>query len=203
MDQIEIIRRTPLRFHKIYVLFFLPIGLVGNGLLLFQSLQLVFKAFGAMNFLTFVERILYVLLTIQAFRGLLCYKRSGVYCVFALQGLSIVLSLTLGVIMLNSDTPVYGYSYLVSCLLSGAIILYYAKRLKAFSKEGLTVEEVQRLVRPEEEVKVNVYEPQQVVEYEEPEPEIVEYDCPRCGYHISDGAVFCSKCGAQVRKINH
>lgn len=36
---------------------------------------------------------------------------------------------------------------------------------------------------------------------EEKEEEIGEYDCPRCGYHITNGSVFCPKCGAQTRAV--
>ena len=33
------------------------------------------------------------------------------------------------------------------------------------------------------------------------EEDVGEYDCPRCGYHITDGKVFCPKCGAQTRSV--
>ena len=39
------------------------------------------------------------------------------------------------------------------------------------------------------------------MEEEEKEEDVGEYDCPRCGYHITDGKVFCPKCGAQTRIV--
>lgn len=205
MDKVEALRRAPLRFHRIYTAFFLPVGIVGNIILLVQSISLILSDPSLLNIWGVAERVLYLFLSVIAIRGLAWFRRKGLIAVFILQFTSVVLALIMAYMMLFSyNQAAYGYSYMISALFSVLLIIYYMKRWKYFTKEGLSIEEMQAFLRPPQGF-YPAFEEQREEEVPEPvqEEEVIgEYDCPRCGRHITDGAVFCPKCGAQTRKVN-
>ena len=207
MDRVERIKNTKLKFHKIYISFFLPVGVVGNFMLLIQSFSLAKGEPTLLNILGVVERVVFLSLAMIAMKGLTWFRRKGLVSVFVLQASSIAMSaFMVYVSLLDAATRLYAASYALSIALSVFLISYYWKRRKLFSKYGISPEEMMMLVKPfggvfqdqmddEEE-----YVPEEEVE-ESPVEEIGEYDCPKCGRHITDGAVFCPKCGAQTRTV--
>lgn len=202
MDKLDKIKSANLRFHRIYTSFFLPVGVVGNIMILVQSIGVSYSDPSLLNILAVVERLLFLALTVIAMRGLSWYRRRGLVALFALQGASFAMALSMTILSQGSEL---GLSYMASAALSALLIVYYWKRRKLFSKNGISREEMIALIRPsygsffdsEQQKK----QEEDVVAESLQEEEIGEYDCPRCGRHITDGAVFCPGCGAQTRTV--
>lgn len=216
MDKIEAIKNTKLKFHRIYTTFILPVGVVGNLAIFIQNLTLAYSEATLLNIWGATERAIYVILSIIAMRGLTWFRKSGLVCLYILQVISSILSCVMAYTMYSSGNLTYAFSYIASASLSILLIGYYAKRRKLFSREGLTNDEMLRYLHPMtvainkafggEAVRTSpvVEESELAEEIEEiEEAEVVgEYDCPKCGRHITDGAIFCPRCGAQTRKVN-
>lgn len=207
MDRIEAIRNTPLKFHKIYTTFILPVGVVGNLAIFIQNLTLAYSDPTLLNIWGAVERAIYVALSIIAMRGLTWFRKSGLVCLFILQVISSVLAWVMAYYMVVGGSAIYAGSYLGSSILSFLLMGYYFKRRKLFNRSGLTNDEMMRYIRPMQAVfnesfgmDDNTSDVEPVVV--ETVDEIEEFDCPRCGKHITDGSVFCPRCGAQTRKVN-
>ena len=209
MDKIEAIKNTKLKFHKIYISFFLPVGVVGNFMLLVQAFSLAKGEPTLMNILGVAERVIFLLLAMIAMKGLTWFRRRGLISVFVLQISSIVMSLFMVYAsLLDASTRLYALSYAISVALSLFLIVYYWKRRKLFTKHGITPEEMMMLVKPMNAIfhgnmddDREETESADVVEETPVEEEIGEYDCPKCGKHITDGAVFCPRCGSQTRTV--
>ena len=90
-------------------------------------------------------------------------------------------------------------SSVLSILILSSIIIYYVLRRKLFTKEGIDVAAFMAKKSEEVQRQQESFVPTEtIVDVEE---DVGEYDCPRCGYHITDGKVFCPKCGAQTRSV--
>lgn len=205
MDRVERIKNTKLKFHKVYISFFLPVGVVGNFMLLIQAFSLAKGEPTLINILGVFERVVFLALAMLAMKGLTWFRRRGLISVFILQISSIAMSVFMVYVsLMDASTRLYAASYLLSVALSAFLIAYYWKRRKLFSKHGITPEEMMMLITPKNIIfqeQMNNYE-EAAGEQEEPScEEILEYDCPRCGKHITDGSVFCPKCGAQTRSV--
>lgn len=212
MDKIERILRGELRFHRFYVSFLIPFSIIMNIVGLFQSFYLSSPKDILMWVSVFFSALV-IVLSAMALRGLKYFRRQGLICVFMVQGISIVFSAINIFLVYRLEQMIYIISFSVSILWSLLIIIYYAKRASLFTKEGIVSEDImkvremlasgrffddseERAETPKEEVSL---EPMDRIEPKE--EEILEYDCPRCSYHITDGSVFCPKCGAQTRKV--
>ena len=93
---------------------------------------------------------------------------------------------------------VFMFSALLAVLIMASIFLYYFLRRKLFKKGGMTRDEIMMALGG---VKAPLPESVKVEEETVEEEDVGEYDCPRCGFHITDGKVFCPKCGAQTRTV--
>lgn len=201
-------KNTPLKFHRIYAAVVLPMDLFLNIYSLITIVSSISKE-GAMvwDWISFATTIVYLVLIMAAFRGLLVFRKRGLYAIFALLLLQIIDNGYTFYLSFTTGNTVFTISSVLSILILASILYYYYIRRKLFTKEGIDVaaymakrnamangqyqNTVQETLVPQEEV---------IVE-EEKEEEIGEYDCPRCGFHITDGKVFCPKCGAQTRTV--
>lgn len=201
-------KNTPLKFHRIYAAVVLPMDLFLNIYSLITIVSSISKE-GALvwDWISLATTIVYLVLIMAAFRGLLVFRKRGLYAIFALLLLQIIDNGYTFYLSFTTGNTVFTISSVLSILILASILYYYYIRRKLFTKEGIDVaaymakrnamangqyqNTVQGTLVPQEEV---------IVE-EEKEEEIGEYDCPRCGFHITDGKVFCPKCGAQTRTV--
>ena len=92
-------------------------------------------------------------------------------------------------------------SSLLSILILLSIFAYYILRRKLFTKEGIDVAAYMAKRNREASVLVGMPEESSIPVEDVVEYVVEEYDCPRWGFHITDGKVFCPKCGAQTRVV--
>lgn len=189
---------APLKFHFIYATFLLPFSAFMNLFNLVTTISTFIKSKEKVD-LFFVLGILYTLLFIACCffsqRKLVRFEKKGLYGLCGLLLLQIIdnaLKIWLG---LKSGDSLYIVASCLSFFYIALIAIYYYKRRKLF--DGVLPMKNEEVV---EEVVVPM-EDNSVEEEEEEEEVILPYDCPKCGYHIENGAVFCPKCGAQTRSV--
>lgn len=194
------LKNTPLKFHRIYAAVVLPLDMFLNIYSLITIIASITKnGAGTWDWISLGTTIIYLVLIMASFRGLLVFKKRGLYAVWTLLGLQIVDNAYTFYLSYSAGDTVFVLSSALSILILSSIIVYYVLRRNLFTKEGIDVaafmakrsEEVQR--QQESFVPTET-----IVDVEE---DVGEYDCPRCGYHITDGKVFCPKCGAQTRSV--
>lgn len=201
---------TPLSFHMFYSTFMLPMTLFLNSFNLISSIFSFFKlkTIDFVDILTTLMTIVVVLLSFFAWRGLPRFKKKGLIFAFSLLSFEVLIAITNLVISFISlkkgETPELDKIALISSVISIGLYLlifyYYIKRFPLFSKDGVIRE---NNTPPIEAVPQDIASNEVIVKSEDIEKtdEVEEYDCPRCGFHIKDGAVFCPHCGAQTRSV--
>lgn len=170
----------------------------------------VSEGLSAFNVITLLESIVVLALIFCTFRGLVHLKRSSLISLIALMTVKAADNIWALVLSLQNSLYTYTLSALLGIVFSVLVCVYYLKRRCLFSREGavivnMTHEDAMRLkkrLQEEEREKEKEKECERAA-VEETEEVIPEYDCPRCGFHITDGAVFCPKCGCQTRAVNH
>ena len=101
----------------------------------------------------------------------------------------------------RTGESVFIISSLLSILILLSIFAYYILRRKLFTKEGIDVAAYMVKRNREASVLVGMPEESSIPVEDVVEDVVEEYDCPRCGFLITDGKVFCPKCGAQTRVV--
>ena len=162
--------------------------------------------FSVFNTITLTESIVVLLLVFCTFRGLFTFRRSSLITLIALMALKAADNIWALVLSIRNSLPVYIVSSVTGIVFAVLVSVYYLRRRFLFSKEGVKVVKMTR--EDWEKLRGEMEEKKQPVtkegeEVNEEEEAVPEYDCPRCGFHITDGAVFCPKCGCQTRKVNH
>ena len=193
------LEETPLKFHRIYAAVVLPIDFFINLYSFFTILLSLKGGFDGWDIFYLALTVLYIVLIFLSFRGLLTFRRSGLLAVLALTAMQICDNAYTFYLSYRGGDQVFMFSALLAVLIMASIFLYYFLRRKLFKKGGMTRDEIMMALGG-----VKAPLPESVeVEEEEPveEEDVGEYDCPRCGFHITDGKVFCPKCGAQTRKV--
>ncbi len=162
------------------------------------------------NIVSLVESVIVLALIFCTFRGLLHLKRFSLFTLIALMAVKAADNVWALVLSLQNSLYTYTISALLGIIFSVLVCVYYLKRRYLFSREGavivnMTHEDAMRLKKrlQEEEREKEKEKEGEKAAGEETEEIIPEYDCPRCGFHITDGAVFCPKCGCQTRAVNH
>lgn len=197
--------KVQFRFHRIFSSFIIPLNLfIGVYSLLTAVRNCIDEGMSTLNIIALVESIVVLTLVIFTYRGLIRLKRYSLITLIALMAVKAADNIWAIVLSLRSSHYSYTVSAALGIVFSVLVSVYYLKRRSFFSKEGVTVirlkrEDVERL-----RARLKIEEGWKEEKKEEIEEEVVpEYDCPRCGFHITDGAVFCPKCGSQTRKVNH
>ena len=195
------IKNTPLKFHRVYAAVVLPLDLFLNLYSLIILVSSITKN-GAQvwDWISLGMVVLYLVLIMASFRGLLLFKKRGLYALYGLLLLQVVDNAYTLYLSYKSNDFVFVLSSLLSILILSSIFLYYFIRRSLFTKDGVDVALYMAKKKAMAEKKTEVYVPPEEERSEETE-EIMEYDCPRCGHHITDGKVFCPKCGAQTRVV--
>ena len=199
------IENTPLKFHNIYSTLVLPMDSFLNIYSLITLVSALYSGGfdGIWDYISLIMTVVYLVLIFMGFRGLMYFRRSAFYAVSALLSLQILdNSYTLYLSAKNGDV-IFSFSSLLSILILLLMMGYYIRRRRLFSPQGISYEKLLSL-RGRRVAAARVEEEEKIVEEEilmEEEEKVGEYDCPRCGFHITDGKVFCPKCGAQTRKV--
>ena len=197
------LKSTPLKFHRIYAAVVLPLDMFLNIYSLITIIASITKN-GAVtwDWISLVTTIVYIVLIMASFRGLLVFKKMGLYALWALLGLQIADNSYTFYLSYRAGETVFMLSSVLSIFILTSIIVYYVLRRKLFTKEGIDVVAYMVKKREENQKAADRFAPIETeMEEEEKEEDVGEYDCPRCGYHITDGKVFCPKCGAQTRIV--
>lgn len=200
------LKNTPLKFHRVYASVVLPLDLFLNIYSLITIISSITKSVAVLwDWISLGTTIAYLVLIMAAFRGLLVFKKRGLYAVTALLLLQMMDNGFTFYLSYRSGNTIYTLSSLFSIAILLAILSYYYLRRKLFTKEGIDV--LAHMAKRNADGRTQFQAPRESympiegeVEVEE-EEEIGEYDCPRCGFHITDGKVFCPKCGAQTRSV--
>ena len=194
------LKNTPLKFHRIYAAVVLPLDMFLNIYSLITIIASITKnGAGTWDWISLGTTIIYLVLIMASFRGLLVFKKRGLYAVWTLLGLQIVDNAYTFYLSYSAGDTVFMLSSALSILILSSIIVYYVLRRNLFSKEGIDVAAFMAKKSEEVQRQQESFVPTEtIVDVEE---DVGEYDCPRCGYHITDGKVFCPKCGAQTRSV--
>lgn len=204
--------KVQLRFHRLFISVIMPLNsFIGIYSLLTAVKMCVSEGLSAFNVITLLESIVLLALIFCTFRGLIHLKLSSLISLIALMAVKAADNVWALVLSLQNSLYTYTVSALLGIVFSVLVSVYYLKRRSLFSREGAVIvnmspEDAMRLrkrLREEEEAKEKEKEGDEAPEVETAEEAVFEYDCPRCGFHITDGAVFCPKCGCQTRKVNH
>lgn len=206
MKTYDNVNETPLRFHRVYAAVVLPIDLFINLFNLLTYVSAVSKGGDFYDYLALGETVVFLSLIIIAFRGLLLFRRSGLIAALALTLLQIASNAYTLYLSFVAGDAIFITASVFSIVIMSSIFIYYFIRRRLFTPMGMKAEEILALNKGR---RVNteaapVYTPiveEESVDVEEEEEEVGEYDCPRCGFHITDGKVFCPKCGAQTRVV--
>ncbi len=166
------------------------------------------EGFSTFNIITLLESIVVLLLVFCTFRGLFTFKRSALITLIVLMAVKAADNIWALVLSIRNSLSVYILSSVIGIVFAVLVSVYYLKRRVLFSREGaklvkVTREDYEKFRREMEEKKKMETGVTDTAEENEEEEAVGEYDCPRCGFHITDGAVFCPKCGCQTRKVNH
>ena len=194
------LKNTPLKFHRIYAAVVLPLDMFLNIYSLITIIASITKnGAGTWDWISLGTTIIYLVLIMASFRGLLEFKKRGLYAVWTLLGLQIVDNAYTFYLSYTAGDTVFVLSSALSILILSSIIVYYVLRRNLFTKEGIDVAAFMAKKSEEVQRQQESFVPTEtIVDVEE---DVGEYDCPRCGYHITDGKVFCPKCGAQTRSV--
>ena len=194
------LKNTPLKFHRIYAAVVLPVHMLLNIYSLITIIASITKnGAGTWDWISLGTTIIYLVLIMASFRGLLVFKKRGLYAVWTLLGLQIVDNAYTFYLSYSAGDTVFVLSSALSILILSSIIVYYVLRRNLFTKEGIDVAAFMAKKSEEVQRQQESFVPTEtIVDVEE---DVGEYDCPRCGYHITDGKVFCPKCGAQTRSV--
>lgn len=194
------LKSTPLKFHRIYAAVVLPLDMFLNIYSLITIIASITKnGAGTWDWISLGTTIIYLVLIMASFRGLLVFKKRGLYAVWTLLGLQIVDNAYTFYLSYSAGDTVFVLSSALSILILSSIIVYYVLRRNLFTKEGIDVAAFMAKKSEEVQRQQESFVPTEtIVDVEE---DVGEYDCPRCGYHITDGKVFCPKCGAQTRSV--
>lgn len=194
------LKNTPLKFHRIYAAVVLPLDMFLNIYSLITIIASITKnGAGTWDWISLGTTIIYLVLIMASFRGLLVFKKRGLYAVWTLLGLQIVDNAYTFYLSYSAGDTVFVISSALSILILSSIIVYYVLRRNLFTKEGIDVAAFMAKKSEEVQRQQESFVPTEtIVDVEE---DVGEYDCPRCGYHITDGKVFCPKCGAQTRSV--
>lgn len=194
------LKKTPLKFHRIYAAVVLPLDMFLNIYSLITIIASITKnGAGTWDWISLGTTIIYLVLIMASFRGLLVFKKRGLYAVWTLLGLQIVDNAYTFYLSYSAGDTVFVLSSALSILILSSIIVYYVLRRNLFTKEGIDVAAFMAKKSEEVQRQQESFVPTEtIVDVEE---DVGEYDCPRCGYHITDGKVFCPKCGAQTRSV--
>ena len=200
MKQYLDLKNTPLKFHRIYAAVVLPLDMFLNIYSLITIIASITKnGAGTWDWISLGTTIIYLVLIMASFRGLLVFKKRGLYAVWTLLGLQIVDNAYTFYLSYSAGDTVFVLSSALSILILSSIIVYYVLRRNLFTKEGIDVAAFMAKKSEEVQRQQESFVPTEtIVDVEE---DVGEYDCPRCGYHITDGKVFCPKCGAQTRSV--
>ena len=200
MKQYLDLKNTPLKFHRIYAAVVLPLDMFLNIYSLITIIASITKnGAGTWDWISLGTTIIYLVLIMASFRGLLVFKKRGLYAVWTLLGLQIVDNAYTFYLSYSAGDTVFVLSSALSILILSSIIIYYVLRRNLFTKEGIDVAAFMAKKSEEVQRQQESFVPTEtIVDVEE---DVGEYDCPRCGYHITDGKVFCPKCGAQTRSV--
>ena len=200
MKQYLDLKNTPLKFHRIYAAVVLPLDMFLNIYSLITIIASITKnGAGTWDWISLGTTIIYLVLIMASFRGLLVFKKRGLYAVWTLLGLQIVDNAYTFYLSYSAGDTVFMLSSALSILILSSIIVYYVLRRNLFTKEGIDVAAFMAKKSEEVQRQQESFVPTEtIVDVEE---DVGEYDCPRCGYHITDGKVFCPKCGAQTRSV--
>ena len=194
------LKNAPLKFHRIYAAVVLPLDMFLNIYSLITIIASITKnGAGTWDWISLGTTIIYLVLIMASFRGLLVFKKRGLYAVWTLLGLQIVDNAYTFYLSYSAGDTVFVLSSALSILILSSIIVYYVLRRNLFTKEGIDVAAFMAKKSEEVQRQQESFVPTEtIVDVEE---DVGEYDCPRCGYHITDGKVFCPKCGAQTRSV--
>ena len=194
------LKNTPLKFHRIYAAVVLPLDMFLNIYSLITIIASITKnGAGTWDWISLGTTIIYLVLIMASFRGLLVFKKRGLYAVWTLLGLQIVDNAYTFYLSYSAGDTVFMLSSALSIIILSSIIVYYVLRRNLFTKEGIDVAAFMAKKSEEVQRQQESFVPTEtIVDVEE---DVGEYDCPRCGYHITDGKVFCPKCGAQTRSV--
>ena len=194
------LKNTPLKFHRIYAAVVLPLDMFLNIYSLITIIASITKnGAGTWDWISLGTTIIYLVLIMASFRGLLVFKKRGLYAVWTLLGLQIVDNAYTFYLSYSAGDTVFVLSSALSIRILSSIIVYYVLRRNLFTKEGIDVAAFMAKKSEEVQRQQESFVPTEtIVDVEE---DVGEYDCPRCGYHITDGKVFCPKCGAQTRSV--
>ena len=194
------LKNTPLKFHRIYAAVVLPLDMFLNIYSLITIIASITKnGAGTWDWISLGTTIIYLVLIMASFRGLLVFKKRGLYAVWTLLGLQIVDNAYTFYLSYSAGDTVFVLSSALSILILSSIIVYYVLRRNLFTKEGIDVAAFMAKKSEEVQRQQESFVPTEtIVDVEE---DVGESDCPRCGYHITDGKVFCPKCGAQTRSV--
>ncbi len=200
--------KVQLRFHRLFATVIMPLNsFLGIYTLLSAVKSTIDEGATLFNIVTLVESIVVLALIFCTFRGLLRLKKFSLFSLIALMAVKAADNAWALVLSLQNSLYTYTVSALLGIVFSVLVSVYYIKRRSLFSREGgavisLTPEDAEKLkAMLERKEGQEKEEAENVAEGEE--ETISEYDCPRCGLHITDGAVFCPRCGCQTRKVNH
>lgn len=142
------------------------------------------------DLIVLVETSLALVLTFSTYRGMMRFKKSSYWTLIALLSLKVLDNLFSFVIYLESSLYSFSYASLLGVALAILVFVYYYKRRELFVSKNVANEEATQQI-------------EDVIVEKEDEESVGEYDCPRCGLHITNGAVFCPRCGAQTRKVRN
>lgn len=199
------LKETPLRFHRIYAAVVLPVDLFLNLYSLITIVSNLSKDISSLwSWITLISTSILLVLIFSAFRGLLVFKKRGLYSLIGILFLQLLDNGYTFYLSYISKDYVFTLSSALSIGILFLIFFYYFLRRKLFTREGIDVRAF--VERQQAAFNNSPYTPPVNTDYEEikveeEEEEVGEYDCPRCGFHITDGKVFCPKCGAQTRSV--
>lgn len=142
------------------------------------------------DLIVLVETVLALVLTFSTYRGMMRFKKSSYWTLIALLSLKVIDNIFSFVIYLQSSLYSFSYASLLGVVLAVLVFVYYYKRRELFVSKNVVKEEP-------------ILKEEVITEEEEESESVGEYDCPRCGLHITNGAVFCPRCGAQTRRVRN
>ncbi len=214
-ELIRRIRNTPLKFHNAYVGFLLPIVTVSNFINIIQLVIMRKTAVSNLEILALIEGSVFIILGFLSIKYLALFKRIGFVFLMVLQSLTVLDSLIGSFLMFKMGQYSLIFAFIIRCALSGLIIIYYAKRRDLFTKDGISIEERNAILtntyiepyddeleREDEMAFEQFKEEKETPEVPKAENKIEKLVCPKCKKENSYDAVFCSRCGTQLRKVN-
>ena len=196
--------KVHLGFHRFFSSVIMPINTFIGIYSLLVAVRNLTVSCDTLNIVMLLFSIVVLVLVFCTFRGLLRFKRSAFIALVALMTIKIVDNSVSLYLYMKESLASYVLASAFGIAFSVFVLCYYIKRRKLFSKDGAVVIKLTR--EDFEKARKEALEAQKTKEEEtasEEEEVIPEFDCPRCSYHITNGAVFCPRCGYQTRSVNH